>query len=169
MKTILLSCFVALTTLAAADVERGEAASTTLGYYRPYACTLDCNTGCSVGGVDGHDMETSGGDDGGWLHDECQAGGNCNAHTCGNEAFHPEIKMDSPSRERYIERLHAVQEAAAQGNVSAAMELLTHYSEHSSYNEERRSLQLTGCSKDVLSGNIPLSDGQLAVIAVIGS
>jgi hypothetical protein len=130
MKAVLLLCVVALTTLAAADVERGEAASTTLGYYRVYACTYDCASGCSVGGVAGHAMETSGGEYGGFLHDDCYAGGNCNAHTCDNETFHPEIKMDTPSRERYIERLHAVQEAAAQGNVSAAVQLLTHYSEH---------------------------------------
>ena len=165
MKAVLLICVVALTALAVAGVERGEAASTTLGYYRVYACTLDCKTGCTMGGVDGHRMETSGGDDAGNLHDECQPAGNCNLHTCGgNETFHPEIKMDTPSRERYIERLHAVQEAAAQGNVSAAVELLTHYSEHTSYNEERHSLQLTGCSKDVLSGNIPLSNAQLAAM-----
>jgi len=113
-------------------------------------------------------MVLSGGSYGGLGHDYCQAGINCSAaHSCfGEEAFHPESKLDPTARAEYLVQFEAVQEAAARGDVGAAMELLTHYPEHMSYNEERRSLQLIGCSAEVLAGNIPLSDAQLAAIAV---
>lgn len=167
MKVALLLSVVALTGLAAAGAERSEASPATLGYYRATACTYQCSTGCPFSGGEGHRMETSGGSYGGWLHDECQAGGNCNSHTCGGEeAFHPEVKMDSTARAQYIVQLETVQEAAARGDVGAAVELLTHYPEHTSYNEKRRSLQLVGCSAEVLAGNIPLSDAQLVAIAL---
>ena len=95
-------------------------------------------------------------------------GQHCNtAHRCGGEeAFHPEVKMDSAARAQYVVQLEALQEAAARGDVGAAVELLTHYPEHTSYNEMRRSLQLIGCSAEVLDGNIPLSDAQLVAIAL---
>lgn len=167
MKVALCLSVVALTGLGATGVERGGAPPATLGYYRASACTYQCTSGCNLGGSTGHRMETSGGTYGGLLHDECQAGQHCStAHKCGGEeAFHPEGKMDSAARAQYLVRFEAVQEAAARGDEGAAVELLTRYPEHTSYNEERRSLQLAGCSAEVLAGNIPLSDAQLAAIA----
>jgi hypothetical protein len=73
--------------------------------------------------------------------------------------------MDATTRVQYLVRLESLQEAAARGDEGAAVELLIQYPEHTTYNQERRSLQLTGCSAEVLAGNIPLSDAQLAAIA----
>jgi len=168
IKVALYLSVVALTGLGAAGVERSEASPATLGYYRATFCTYVCITGCPFPGGWGHRMETSGGSYGGFLHDGCQASENCAViHRCGGEeAFHPEMKMDSTARAQYLAQLEAVQEAVARGDVGAAVELLTHYPEHTSYNEERRSLQLAGCSAEVLAGNIPLSDAQLTAIAL---
>lgn len=94
---------------------------------------------------------------------------NCaNIHGCGgSEVFESDLKSD-PSRWRdHVDRLHALQESAVQGDVSAALELLSAYPDHVEFNEARQSIQLAGCSKDVLSGNIPLSDAQLSAISAV--
>jgi len=98
------------------------------------------------------------------------AGQNCaTVHGCGagNETFHPEASKDSVLRRQHVERLNVLLEAAATGSVGAAVELLSAYPDHAVYNDERRSVQLFGCSKDVLSGNIPLSEGQLVAVLAI--
>lgn len=165
MKNLTFLSVVSMTLLLSASIESSAASPTTLGYYRFDGCIIKCNSGCKIGPDDGHDAESQGGSGGGIQHVECYYGSNCNTHTCGGEeAFHPEVNMDSTLRGQYLERLHAIQEAAAQGSVDAAVELLTDYSEHTAYNDERHSLQLTGCSKDVLSGNIPLSAAQVTAI-----
>lgn len=170
MRALLLLSIASMTSLVSAGILRSDASSTTLGYYTADACTIKCRENCTCGdGWEGHDAESTGGTGGGGHHPECQAGANCNnIHQCGgSETFHPELKGDSTLREEYIERLHAVQEAAARGSVSAAVELLSAYPEHTECNEARKSIQLAGCSKDVLSGNIPLSEAQLVAISEV--
>jgi hypothetical protein len=156
--------------LISTGIQRSDASSPALGYYIADACTIKCHSGCTFGeGWEGHDAESQGGSGGGLQHVECMGGVNCaNIHGCGgNEVFESDLKS-VPSRWRdHVDRLHALQESAVRGDVSAALELLSAYPDHAEFNEARQSIQLAGCSKDVLSGNIPLSDAQLSAISAV--
>ncbi len=159
------------TNILSTSIQRGAASFSHLGYYAEAACTVKCYEGCTFGEGKwpGHDAEAQGGAGGGGNHPECMAGQNCaTIHGCGagNETFHPEASKDSVLRRQHVERLNVLLEAAATGSVSAAVELLGVYPDHAVCNDERRSVQPLGCSKEVLSGNIPLSEGQL--VAVLG-
>lgn len=167
MQTLLLLSLASATLVMSTSILRSEDSSTTLGYYVADACTIKCHSGCTFGeGWEGHDAESQGGSGGGTQHVECMGGVNCaNIHGCGgSEVFHPGLNGDATLQIDLIERLHAAQEAAVHGDVSAAVELLSAFPEHAAFNKERRSIQLAGCSRDVLSGNIPLSDAQVAAI-----
>lgn len=173
MRIVLLSSLVLMVSLVSVkalstSIDRNEAYFSHLGYYTEAACTVQCHLGCEFGEGKwpGDDAEKQGGSGGGGHHPECMAGQNCaTIHGCGgNETFHPDPTVDSLLRRQHVERVFAIQEAVAAGSVSAALELLGAYPDHAVYNEERRSIQLFGCSKEVLSGNLPLSDDQLAAV-----
>lgn len=136
-----------------------DTASSPWGFYLPpqTGCEVkSCTSGCTVGGVGGHEAP-AGGNLNGEGHVGCYAGINCSTMhgTCGGgEVFAPQIGV---ARSLVLVGLL---ERAAEGSADAVRAIMEEFPQLASYDRGRGTLQVHGCARDVVIATVPLTPKQ---------
>lgn len=82
---------------------------------------------------------------------------------------HPSCSLQGTALPTRIEEYMTLAAAAGRGSTTAVAKLLLEYADQVTFNAERQSLQLVGCTPETRNGNIPLNVRQVAMLKLNGS